>query len=719
MRCNRMLRFILCVLLAVSFIVPVSVYAQEAKNKVVRVGWYESSFCFRDQYGRRRGLDYEYQQKLSAYTGWTYEYVEDSWPNLLQKLKAGEIDLLSDVSYTKERTEFMLFPKLPMGAESYYIYIDAGNKEITPDNLESFNGKRIGVNKGSVQAATLEEWAKENNIKLEIVLLTVEEPESMDMLAKGKLDAYVSMNTFGAKEKIVPVCKIGSSDFFYAVNKNRPDLLADLNRALYGIQDEDPFFNQRIFEENVYITRTNAYLTPRQEKWLSEHGTIRVGYRDNYLPVCMQDKEKGELTGALKDYFANATNKLKNFNIRFEAVPYPTTEAALLAMKTGKVDCVFPVNLSSHDANVAHVRLTYPVMRTEMQAIMRDSDKRGINDKSALTIAVNSGNANVETFVKDNYPASNMAFYSEIETCFDAIASGKADCALISNYRTNSISELLEKYKLYSVPTGESMALSFAVNQEARELYFILNKTAVLTKRGDMDASLAYYAQANQKITFTQYLRKNWLNVIGVITAIFFIIIFLLFQKLKAERKVIEQQRQMEEALRRELYQKEQLQSAMKMVNSDPLTGVKSKHAYLEAEENMNHRIEDGSVSEFGVAVFDLNGLKEINDNLGHEAGDNAINEACRFICTCFKHSPVYRIGGDEFVAILEGADYANKDALLDGFEKLMAENAQQGKTVVAFGCSLYNPLQDKKMSTVFERADKIMYHRKSMMKRG
>ena len=134
MRCNKILRLILCVLLAISILAPVSVYAYSPKRKVVRVGWYESTFCFRDRYGRRCGLDYEYQQKLSAYTGWTYEYVEDSWSNLLEKLKKGEIDLLSDVSYTKERTASMSFPDLPMGSESYYIYIDAGNKEITPDD---------------------------------------------------------------------------------------------------------------------------------------------------------------------------------------------------------------------------------------------------------------------------------------------------------------------------------------------------------------------------------------------------------------------------------------------------------------------------------------------------------------------------------------------------------------------------------------------------------
>ena len=717
MRGNKLLRFILCLLLAVSVIVPVSANAYSNQRKVVRVGWFESTFCFRDRYGRRCGIDYEYQNKISAYTGWTYEYVEDSWSNLLQKLKAGEIDLLSDVSYTKERTESMLFPDLPMGAESYYVYIDADNKAINPEDLKTFNGKRIGVNKGSVQEGYLRDWAQKNKLTLEVVPLTVEEAESMDMLSQGKIDGYTSTNTFGAKEKVVPVCKVGSSDFFYAVNKNRPDLLDDLNRALSGIQDEDPFFNQKMYEEHLNITRTNAFLTPAQEKWLSEHGTIRVGYRDNYLPFCAKDEKKGELTGALKDYLAHAVNSLKNSNIHFETAPYPSTEAALVAMKTGKVDCVFPVNLSVHDAIVADARLTNPVMKTEMQAVMRTSDTRGINRNSKLTIAVNSGNSNVETFVKDNYPECNLAYFPSIDKCFEALSAGKADVALVSNYRVSNMEPMFEKLGLFFVPTGELMPLSFAVNREARDLYFILNKTVVLTKRGEMDSALSSYAQANQKVSFTQFLKNNWLAVIAIITAIFFIINFLLFKKLKAERQVIEQQRQMEEALRRELRQQEQLQTAMKKVNTDPLTGVKSKHAYIDAEEQMDRRIADGTISEFGVVVCDLNGLKEINDSQGHDAGDQAIREACRFICARFKHSPVFRVGGDEFTVLLEGEDYVNRDALLDGFEQQMTENAQKGETAVAFGCSIFNPLQDKNMRMVFERADDIMYHRKTMMK--
>ena len=80
-------------------------YAQEQEQKVVRVGWYESTYCYRDQYGERRGVAYEYQRKIAAHTGWVYEYVEGSWPDLLQMLIDGEIDLMSDTRISGQREQ--------------------------------------------------------------------------------------------------------------------------------------------------------------------------------------------------------------------------------------------------------------------------------------------------------------------------------------------------------------------------------------------------------------------------------------------------------------------------------------------------------------------------------------------------------------------------------------------------------------------------------------
>lgn len=174
----------------------------------------------------------------------------------------GEIDLLSDVSFKGERTEFISYPDPPMGTETYYIYISAENREITANRSEDFNGKKIGVNQGSIQEGFLKDWAEKNGISIEIVPLSTGEVESMDMVRDGRIDGYASVYTFNAEEKTYPVCRIGGSDYYYAVNKNRPDLLAELNMALAGIHDEDPYFNERLSEERLFNTRTNLALTP-------------------------------------------------------------------------------------------------------------------------------------------------------------------------------------------------------------------------------------------------------------------------------------------------------------------------------------------------------------------------------------------------------------------------------------------------------------------------
>ena len=108
-RMKKVITFLICTIASALLLLPFSAFAQEPEEKVVRVGWYESAFHHADQFGRRSGYGYEYQQRIATYTGWKYEYVEGSWSELLEKLIAGEIDLLSDVSYTEERAQKILY----------------------------------------------------------------------------------------------------------------------------------------------------------------------------------------------------------------------------------------------------------------------------------------------------------------------------------------------------------------------------------------------------------------------------------------------------------------------------------------------------------------------------------------------------------------------------------------------------------------------------------
>ena len=170
--------------------------------------------------------------------------------------------------------------------------------------------------------------------------------------------------------------------------------------------------------------------------------------------------------------------------------------------------------------------------------------------------------------------------------------------------------------------------------------------------------------------------------------------------------------------MRRQHMQDELLLEVERMrADTDPLTGVKSKVAYVEKELEINARLEQGEQFAFAVGLFDLNGLKEINDQLGHDAGDDHIRTACKLVCDTFKRSSVYRTGGDEFVVIAEGADYPCCQELLDELLAQSRENCQVGGVVLAGGVAEYDPVRDNDLQSVFRRADAQMYEQKKALK--
>lgn len=175
--------------------------------------------------------------------------------------------------------------------------------------------------------------------------------------------------------------------------------------------------------------------------------------------------------------------------------------------------------------------------------------------------------------------------------------------------------------------------------------------------------------------------------------------------------------KQLEKHISNEELQKAELGSTRKLAYTDALTGVKNKLAFTEAQEDIQNSLKEGLISELGIIVCDLNSLKDVNDNQGHESGDIYIKQASKLICNIFKHSPVYRIGGDEFVVILQGEDYGNREQLLNNFDKIMYENMLKDEVVISTGLDIYYAEKEDTFQIVFERADKKMYARKKLLK--
>ena len=166
-------------------------------------------------------------------------------------------------------------------------------------------------------------------------------------------------------------------------------------------------------------------------------------------------------------------------------------------------------------------------------------------------------------------------------------------------------------------------------------------------------------------------------------------------------------------------------QSLDVLAYTDSLTGLKNYAAYAHIKDKMAKKLSSTPDLPFAVVVMDVNNLKQVNDTHGHESGNNLILCAAKHLCNVFNHSPVCRIGGDEFVAIVENSDYENRTALYESFFEQMKTITYQAKhnttlpLTAALGMCEYDPKQHKSFDDVFQAADSAMYENKSKAKRN
>ncbi len=163
----------------------------------------------------------------------------------------------------------------------------------------------------------------------------------------------------------------------------------------------------------------------------------------------------------------------------------------------------------------------------------------------------------------------------------------------------------------------------------------------------------------------------------------------------------------------------QKLHNANRLARRDELTGIRNKNAYQELETELNKKLRYGTM-DGGVAIVvcDMNDLKVINDTKGHAIGDDFLRKTSFLICETFSHSPVFRTGGDEFVAVLMDRDYIDREYLVSKF-RTETVRIGRGRTgpFVACGMSECNFDTDTTIADVFKRADEAMYKDKEYLK--
>ena len=565
---------LLSLLLLLSVVLPVKAAAETAPAKVVRVGSFEDTFNYCNEKGARKGYGYELLQTLSGYTGWQFEYVTCDWSDCFEKLKNGEIDIMGDISYTEDRAEEMLFSDEPMGEEKYYLYADLSREDITASDFKTLNGKKIGVLMGTEPEVMLTEWEEKYDLKTQHVNISNNE-DVKQKLANHEIDCFVSLEeSFWAELGISTMTRVGKSDIYYAINKDRADIKEELDNAMRALEDADPFYTADLYKRYFSLDYT-PILTGEEKAWLKEHGAIRMGFLTGDSGVSTYDPATGEITGTITDYIQFARDCLGNQELVFQMVGYDSQKAELDALKSGEIDMVFHFDQSPNLAEDYRVACTNTTWTSNMMAV---TNKQHFNENQANRVAVPQNKISLTRYIAVYYPQWEIVDCAAQEDAARLVKDGQADCFVTG---VSSQENYSKKYDFYSVPLPNPAKSCFAVNSGNRHLLSILNKTIKAMPTNMLTGSLAMYKSSSRKVTLSEFIRDNFFMVL-LVSSIFVAVILL------AILKLLRKARKAEAAARKAANDTQELNAKLQIAAENAESANRAKSTFL---FNMSHDI--------------------------------------------------------------------------------------------------------------------------------
>ena len=503
-----------------------------AQQKLIRMGSFEDTFDYVDENGIRRGFGYELMQALAGYTGWKFEYVKCDWSNCFDKIENGEIDVMGDISYTDERAQRMLFSEEPMGEEKYILYADLSHTDIETSDFKSMDGKRVGVLLGTEPEIMLTEWENKNGIHTEHV--NVNNNEDVEKkLANHEIDCFVSLEeSIWSEQGISSVTTVGKAGIYFAINKERSDIKAELDFAMLQLDQNSPFFKADLYKKYFTLDYSQS-LTGKEKSWLEEHGDIRIGFLDNAPAVFSMDEETGKLTGTLAEYISYAKDCLGNQTLEFNMQAYDDYDEMLQALQKCEIDAIFYASRNPDFAEKKGYTLTNTAWTYSMMAV---TDEKYFNENEVHTVAVPKEKEALKQHIIFSYPNWKLVEYDSLADAADMVTHEKADCFLLG---TSQALKYDNNRDFKSVPLTKTMEACFAVKGGEGPLLSILNKTLKTMPSGMLTSALAIYDSTADKVTFYDFIKDNMLAVFvtaGLFSlSIIGIILMLLRKARKAE----------------------------------------------------------------------------------------------------------------------------------------------------------------------------------------
>ena len=574
--------------LLIVFLFPLDVSAAETASAAL-VGYYEDGdYMYHNAQGEYEGYNFEFLQEVSKLSGLSYEVVDSpSWQEAFQLLIDGRIDILPAVYRTEGRMDQMLFTDESMCTIYTTLNVRMDDNRYNYEDFDAFQGMRVGIIKWGEDGESFKRYCAQNGVALTIIEYD-ETQELLDALGSGTLDG-VAITHLGRSSVFRSVARFAPTPMYIAVSKQRPDLLAQINRSINDILLRNPDYRTDLYDKYLSPSSNQVPVLTKEEVEYIEAADepIHISYDPSFAPFSYKDAE-GELNGIMADIFARIAEK-SGLDFQFEACPAAT---ALRAVKLGETDAISVVDGDYLWDERNHMNTTLRFLNTP-SAMITQAERTEIE-----VLALPEG-YQLSEHVAQNNPEKEIQYYDSIQACFDAVLDGKAQATYTktANYIISDPKyEKLHVTALTQYPNDLCIGVSKSADPR---LFSILDKYIQYMSNEEIDTLLLNNSVSVRPITMEAFVHQNIWLITGLVAAVSGSIILLLCINLF---NISRSKRRIQDLLYR-----------------DELTGLDNiNRFYVRAEELL-------AAGKYAVVYCDIDRFKLINDTFGFEEGDEVL----------------------------------------------------------------------------------------------
>ncbi len=664
---SRIVSVVACMLL---WVLPT-----QAGGEVLKVAFLPEMYGFytMEENGGFSGYNHDYLMNVAQYTNWEYEYViiqEGSIAASLEKamtmLEAGEIDLLGSVFGSNQELERFEVGERNYGVARYNLYSLRNNYQFAKDNYFLQDEIRIALVEGYEELNevlyTLVE-GRQLNYQYHYVS---NYRESFDMLMRGEVDNIISLNVSKDSQYLTELTSVERIPFYFISTKGNQALIAELDEAISNVEIASPTIQQKLFETYFGMKYEDEFLFRQEELDLLEEITqFRVGLL-RQLPPYQYHSEDGKAMGITLDIFLEIQEIL---GIDFEFVWFDSWQEMNLAIEQAEIDIIGTLPQDYELMESLPVILTDPVLSSGVYWLSREEE---VANPDIYYYMVSS---NIPFFLDEElHLAGEVVPYMEQMAaegnvslfCDPYVAEYYIDALKLENIKVNTVSDVRSDI---SMGVGKHLGVV---------MVGMLNRSFLFLDNYELDKIIYENTQAEVHYSLSDFMREYALEIN---LAIFFLALLVIGFILRHAFML------------RDLSRRDGL---TKLYNSGYF------HEYSGKYRSHHHK--------GALILVDIDYFKGVNDNYGHQLGDEIIKQVAKGLETQFSSlGTVGRLGGDEF-AVLIHKEVA-KEQLEQRARALLASLKENGTGVpvtLSIGGFLVESTCDYR--TLYKRADEALY---------